>query len=262
MRVGIKSIGVVSRGWPDWNTAREHLAQERGYNATVELPALAPTLLPANERRRTTSLTRLALFCAQNALQGYSASQRGMSTVFATSGGDLAVVDNILSALQLPGKPVSPTQFHNSVHNAPAGYWSIATGSHTSSISLSSYDGSFAAGLLDATSQILADERDVLLVAYDEPPPPALYRFRPIQGPFAIALLLGAPSSECTALGLELISGSNETQLDDPTLEQLRQNNPAARALPLLNLLSRGASGQVVLAYLQNLQLRLTVASQ
>ncbi len=49
-----------------------------------------------------------------------------MPAVFACSGGDTDVINRLCSALMLPGCPVSPQQFVNSVHNAPAGYWSIA----------------------------------------------------------------------------------------------------------------------------------------
>ncbi len=41
-----------------------------------------------------------------------------------------------------------PTQFHNSVHNAVAGYWSIATKSTQPMTCLAAHDHSFAAGLL------------------------------------------------------------------------------------------------------------------
>ena len=47
-----------------------------------------------------------------------------------------------------PNGTISPTQFHNSVHNAAAGYWHIAAGSAAPSLSVGGHDGAFAAGLL------------------------------------------------------------------------------------------------------------------
>ena len=62
---------------------------------------------------------------------------------------------------------MSPTKFHNSVHNAAAGYWTIGTGCMAPSNSLSGYECSFAAGLLEAAAQCAADRRPVLLVGFD-----------------------------------------------------------------------------------------------
>jgi hypothetical protein len=45
----------------------------------------------------------------------------------------------------------------------------------------------------------------------------------------------------------------------DATLEQLRQTIPAARSLPLLHLLAQGGAGRVVLDYLDDCRLAVTV---
>jgi hypothetical protein len=47
----------------------------------------------------------------------------------------------------------------------------------------------------------------------------------------------------------------------DAGLEQLRQTIPAARSLPLLQLLASGQPGQVVLEYLDDCQLAVTVSA-
>jgi hypothetical protein len=57
-------------------------------------------------------------------------------------------------------KMVSPTLFHNSVHNTPAGYFSIATGIQTASVSLSAGDNTFSAGLIEALTQVLIEKND------------------------------------------------------------------------------------------------------
>ena len=49
---------------------------------------------------------------------------------------------------------ISPTRFHNSVHNAAAGYWGIATGATAAANALCAYDASFGAGLLEALTQV------------------------------------------------------------------------------------------------------------
>ena len=62
---------------------------------------------------------------------------------------------------------LSPTRFHNSVHNAPVGYWTIATGCHARLHRGRAQRASFGAGLLEAVSQVLAEQRPVLLVCSD-----------------------------------------------------------------------------------------------
>ena len=49
------------------------------------------------------------------------------ATVFTSSGGDGDNCHAICETLATTDRLISPTRFHNSVHNAPAGYWSIAT---------------------------------------------------------------------------------------------------------------------------------------
>ena len=159
------------------------------------------------------------------------------------------MLDKICTALIEPDRAVSPTQFHHSVHNTPAGYWAIATGCVLPSLSLSAYDGSFAAGLREAAALASTEATRVLLIAYDLPLPFPLAERRTIVAPFAVALLLNpAPIDERLAL-LRLQPGRSGTadQLEDAELEQLRAGNPAARSLPLLCAIARRRTGSIAL---------------
>ena len=62
---------------------------------------------------------------------------------------------------------VSPTKFHNSVHNAAAGYWTIGQGCMAPSTALSAFSHTFAQGLLEALVNLAAGEPAILLAAYD-----------------------------------------------------------------------------------------------
>jgi len=154
------------------------------------------------------------------------------------------------------GCPVSPQQFVNSVHNAPAGYWSIAERNNAPTMSLSAYDASFTAGLIEAAVQIRAGREQVLLIAYDVPAPMPLWSFRPLTAPFAVAMLLTAPDVEVDALArLELRLGKDafgddapETTLGQPELESLRLGNPAARSLPILEAVACQRTADLTLA--------------
>ena len=43
------------------------------------------------------------------------------------------------------------------MHNAASGYWGIATGATPAANALCAYDGSFAAGLLEALTQVVIE---------------------------------------------------------------------------------------------------------
>ena len=51
-----------------------------------------------------------------------------LPSVFASTHGDLAITDYMCETLATDPTAVSPTKFHNSVHNAAAGYWTIGAG--------------------------------------------------------------------------------------------------------------------------------------
>jgi hypothetical protein len=221
------------------------------------MPRFDATRLPRNEARRTTFSIRLALQVAQEAIAHLSASSQKICSVFACSGGDSETLDKLLTALALPEKPVSPNVFNNSVHNAPAGYWSIATGSQQTSTSLTAFDGSFAAGLLEAVSLSIVEQGPVLLVSYDVPPALPLLSFRPVKIPFAVALLLSVNKSPLSRsqITVDIAYQQQEDRLRDAPLEALRIGNPAARSLPLLQAMAQQRRGNVVLPYLPRSQI-------
>ena len=252
--VYIEAIGVIGPGLEGWQQTAVVLAGECKYQAS-ELPALKPNMLKPNERRRTTLTIKLALQAVQDALA--SNSYDDLSTVFVSSDGDMDVVDRICQALCLPDHPVSPTFFHNSVHNAPAGYCSIATGFHAASTSLSGLNGSFAVGLLDAAVQATIEQRPVMLVSYDTPWPNPLSRFKPQQLPFGVALVVAPQVSEQSLAELILLPGvtGEESQMADSELEQLHANTPAASSLPLLEAIAQNRAARLVLPYLVDEQI-------
>ena len=215
MRVGIAGIGIAATGLEDWPSARQILQRPSTYQPDSALTINPPDLLPANERRRATPLIKQALSSAQQAIAHYQATDN-LATVFASACGELMIDDFILQALQRPDRPVSPTHFHNSVHNAAAGYYSIAMGSHAASTSLSAYDASFAAGLLEAASQVVVENNHVLLIACDMPPPARLSSFCPLQSAFSCALLLTTDKDEssCAHIELEIINNPTASERD------------------------------------------------
>lgn len=196
----------------------------------------AVTLLPPAERRRCAPTVAWALQVAQEAAEQSGRPRDEFQVVLASSDGDGDIQHRICSALATPQAQVSPTDFHNSVHNAAAGYWSIGARSGAPSIALCAYDGSFAAGLLEAACQANAEGRPVLLVAVDLPFPPPLAAHRPVRHGFAAALALEPGAGMDIALEDGAPSGSPL-----PAFE----GNSAAACLPLLAALARGGSAEV-----------------
>jgi hypothetical protein len=243
--VYIESVGLIAPGMIGWAAAAPMLRGETPY-APAELPPYAPELLPPNERRRATPVIRLAFRTAEDAMRGSSRPASELATVFGSSDGDTDVMHRINVALAQPQRALSPTDFHNSVHNAPAGYWSIAVGSKLPSTSLAAHDAVFAASLLEAAALLLGDGVGTLLAVYDVKMPVPLDEKRPIPEPFGSALVLRPEPGERALAKLGLArSVAPVSTMRDPALETLRRANPAACALPLLELLARGAAGVV-----------------
>ena len=258
----IEGVGVLGPGLSDWNATAAVLAGERPHvSARTVLPE--PTALPATERRRAGRLIRLALAVGAQAVGQSGREARTLPSVFSSSGGDGENLHAICEALATPERLISPTRFHNSVHNAASGYWSIAQGCTLPSIALCAFDASFGAGLLEAMAQVAETGEAVLLIAYDADYPPPLYAKRPIPDAFGVALVLGpegAPGARAT-LRVGLSADMADT-IADPVLEAMRTSIPAARALPLLERLARGsghAPAGVVLDYLDTARLRVRI---
>ena len=247
----VEGIGILGPGLSGWPSASQVL---RGESPAADLPTVLPmpACLPATERRRTGPLVRLTLAIGLEACEQAGVPAGSLPAVFSSSGGDGQNCHEICEVLASSERLISPTRFHNSVHNAAAGYWGIATGATAASNALCAYDASFGAGLLEALCQVVCERRRVLLIAYDAGYPEPLRAARPIPDAFGVALVL-APSPSGAALAEVAVdfTAAAEDALAQPRLEALRSAIPAARSLPLLERLARGAPGSAVLDYLE-----------
>lgn len=245
--VYLAGIGLCAPGMPDWATGAAVLRGEAELG--METPQPVAILLPPAERRRSSQATRYAMQAAKEALMQAGMEASRAAVVFASSDGDGENLHHILESLAQPERAVSPTRFHNSVHNAAAGYWNIATGAHTPANSIAAYDDSFAAGLLEAAVQAATEKIPVLLSAFDLPLPSPLHEARPTLAPFAVALLLSAePVNALARLQINLEGRmENGAVMSHSGLESLRMGNPAARSLPLLHAVATGQARRIAL---------------
>src|SRR5262249_48645485 len=102
----IDAISVCGPGLDGWPRSRPILAGLQEYIWRETLPA-APSILPANERRRVGAAVRLALTIAQQAHDMADLAPGSIGSLFATSNGDGAVMHAMLQTLA-EGEPVSP----------------------------------------------------------------------------------------------------------------------------------------------------------
>lgn len=253
----INGVGLIAPGLPDWPVARAVLRGEHPWErAPSVLPA--PVLLPPAERRRASRVIKLALGLGLEAAAGDDVAR--LATVFTASGSDGHNCHAICEQLATDDRHISPTRFHNSVHNAPAGYWGIATKSMAPCQVLCAHDGSFGAGLLDALGQVVLDQQSTLLMAYDSEYPEPLNGVRPLPDCAGVSFLLEpVPTPRSLARITAWTTDASATPWQHAMLEPLRAAVPALRGLPLLERLARAEWGEVCLDYLPGLQLAVRV---
>ncbi|WP_077930410.1 beta-ketoacyl synthase chain length factor [Acetobacter persici] len=252
MRVVVQGVSVWGPGLSGWSQAERVLRGEEPWQDGPVTPPPAQCL-PANERRRSGALTRLALALAEEACQQAALQPSALRGVFACSNSDGAVVDSILSAITTEDGEVSPTQFHNSVHNAPAGYWTIGHHTHVPVVALGCYDWSFTQGLLKAVAECVVEKTPTVLVVYDLPIPGPIGKVRITEIPFGCAFVLHPDINQQGICHLDIRYDAASAQHDHvghPDLVKLMHTNPAAMALPLLEKIATGEEGCVKMACL------------
>jgi Beta-ketoacyl synthase, N-terminal domain len=250
LRVAVEAVELRGPGLANWIEARPILAGSEPYRSTP-VALEPPNQLSPAERRRAIPSVKLALAVGAAAVEQSGRDASTLPAVFASSGADGDTISAILTALMARDREVSPTRFHNSVHNAPSGYWGIAMQSREAVTSLSCHDASFAAGLLEAAVQAVSADRPVLLVAYDLPYPEPLNHARRIEGSFGVAFVVSPVPSDraLVELALAITAAGKVTRCADCGLEDLRRGNPAARSLPLLAMLAGGLTGRIRLDF-------------
>lgn len=165
--VTVEGIGFWTDGLPSWQAARDFVAG--GATAPDAPRRPSPQLLAPNERRRAPETVAVALEVALAACNAAGRDPASLPSVFASTHGDLAITHDMCATLARDPRTVSPTRFHNSVHNAAAGYWTIGSGCMQASTAVSAFDGTFAQGLVEALAQLVDGADTVLLAGYDGP---------------------------------------------------------------------------------------------
>lgn len=239
LRVYVEGIGLWSPQLANFAALETLLA-----GSLPEPPAARPAAatLPPNERRRAPESVLLAVEVAGQAVAMSGRDAATLASVFTSSHGDQPVTDYMCATLAQSPMEMSPTRFHNSVHNAAVGYWTIATGCHEASTAIAAMRASFGAGLLEAAIQVVADQRAVLLVGSDTRGSGPLGEVTDCEQPFGAALVLTAEASSATLAMLELqLTSALPLTVPAPPLDAWCHLSASAPALPLLALITKGA---------------------
>ncbi|MFL6618656.1 MAG: beta-ketoacyl synthase chain length factor [Povalibacter sp.] len=240
--VGIAGIAFWHSRLPGWAVAKRVLRGEGEAPPPAMRPA--PVLLAPTERRRAPDTVAIALEVASKACEAANCSPAGIASVFASTHGDLAISDYMCATLVNTPTLISPVKFHNSVHNAAAGYWSIGTGNYAPYTALSAYEYTFAVGLLETVTQVLCEQKPVLYVAFDIEAKGALATVAPSRGLFGVALVIvpQEAANATTRMKLSVRKADLPIPASDSAAAAVVADNALAPCIPFFDALATGKS--------------------
>jgi len=255
--VAIEGVAFWHTRLPGWAIARAVICGEQEPPAT-SAPRPTPSLLAPTERRRAPDTVALALEVAARACEAAGRSPAQLRSVFASTYGDLGISDYMCATLAATPTLISPTKFHNSVHNAAAGYWSIGTSSHAPYTAISAYHHTFATAVLEAATQVVCDGQPVVCVAFDVQSSGPLGTVAPSSGLLGVALVLASPNGGSNrTLALHVAQGSaTDVTPARSAAAALVAENALAPCLPFLEALAQSKPADVMLSLSDHTLLR------
>ncbi len=245
MNIRISGVGLWARGLTSFD--KFLAAYEDAFAGVVDAEFVAPkpATIPARERRRAGLLVNLAVEVAHQACEHARVDKHLVPSVFTSAMGDTMITDYMCRKLSSPEKLLSPTKFHNSVHNAPSGYWTISAQNRAPSTFVGGAWQSFGAGLFEAASVAQAHSGPVLLVGYDIANEPPLHDIAPITETLGVALVLESTGNPGEGLFVDTqmsyattTDAASNSMPAAPALRTLATNNPMGAALALVEKLA------------------------
>lgn len=261
LRVAIEGVSFWASRLPGWDIARAVIRGDQPPPDTAS-PRPSPTLLAPTERRRAPDTVSIALEAAARACEAAGRKPSELPSVFASTHGDLAISDYMCSTLATTPALISPVKFHNSVHNAAAGYWSIGTGSLAPYTAISAYEYTFGAGLLEAATQVVCEMKPVLYVAFDIEAKGALATMASSRGLLGTGLVLAPVShsqqQRTLILTTESVAECQPTPARSAAAE-LVADNALAPCLPFFEVLAMSSPRTLCLALSRQMALNVQV---
>lgn len=248
IQCSVVGIGAWGPGFNDWPALRALLLAGAAAAPLGETVKPSPQVIPANERRRAPLPVKIAVEASWQALQQSGLAAADVACVFGSGLGDTEITDYMCRVLTTELKQLSPTKFHNSVHNAAAGYWTISSGCMKSANSIAAYQMTAGLALLEGMSQCALQQEPVLITLFDTEAHATYRQIFPCSENFAAAILL-QPLSHTVAPGMPVLTLTHDDTDSaavvpaHPQLAKLQAENPAAGILGLLDLLARWDQG-------------------
>lgn len=238
-KVDICGLGAWGPTFADWPSFC-HGLQSGEWSTDV---LVQPDLIPPRERRRAPQFVKMAIEVMHQACEMATINPSDVAVVFSSAMGDMQITDYLCRALAETPKIVSPTRFHNSVHNAAPGYWSIATGAHSPTTAVSAHQYTASIAFVEAAIQVIEEDTPVVLVTQELAAPLPLFDSCPSEQTFSAAFLMTPPGhSATTASSVEFSISQTAARWPeaDSRLERSYANNFGARFLPLLIAIADG----------------------
>ena len=259
LSVWLEGIGTWTPELADWPALRDWLlGSDLPPDGSAGKPR--PQVLPAGERRRVPLSVLVALEVASQAIDMSGRDASTVPSLFACAHGDADILDYTCATLAAAPAEISPTRFHNSVHNAAAGYWTIATGCHAASSALTALDYTFGASLLEAASLAHAESTPVLLVASDGPGCGPLREVIASQRRFGCAMVLAPEPGDRAMARLDIgLAGHQPDSPPSLRAQELAEGNLSARGSKILDLLANGVSSSLRVQAAPQLDLDMTL---
>ncbi len=214
------------------------------FDPSVDAPEVA--LLSGLLRRRATGLTRMAVEVLNQATRTAGCDVTTVPIVWATAHGEHSTAIKIFGMMRSGEGKLSPTHFHNSVHNTASGYASIALGNGSASTTVTGGAELVASTFLEAICHLETAAEDVVVVLADEPLQPP-FHCSDGTAPLALAFCLSshaegasvvlsdfrrdavAPVKHCDRFGPLYVGGAL------PLLERIVLRRPGTVALEVVS---------------------------
>ena len=259
----VLGIGAWGPGFNNWSDLSNLLA-----GRSIELEKTKgpkPEVIPANERRRAPLPVRLAVESSWQACQNAAIDPSQLASVFVSGLGDTQLTDYMCRTLAGDNKVLSPTKFHNSVHNAAAGYWTISTGCMQAANSVAGFEQSISLTLMDGVIQSNAEQRPILITVYDAPSSSVLRDLLHNDVAFSASIIVAPVDSTSAQPAYSSVLIEEQSSWPDlasnEALEHCYSVNPAAKILPLLKMVTQDNNKDLCLPISDQTSLNITKRS-
>jgi len=208
-------------------------------------PAVASAraaILPPALHRRATPLALMVATAAAEAASAAGATLASLPVIFGAALGEQSALAMLEEFRRGEGMP-SPTRFHNSVHNGPAAYVSMATGNREFSTTVAAGWETPAMALLEAAALLAGRGGEALLVLADQPPLTPFELRQPFP-PLALAFHLSCDPGLGT---LAALRGPRRGEGRAPRVPAAFASHTLAGALAVATAVLRGQAGEVAL---------------